>query len=58
MQHVSHIISKDDYEKALREGAESIITVAEQMGYGVYSAKVLEIGGKYWLTYWRGDSCD
>ena len=51
-------ISKEDYEKALREGADSIIGEAIHMGYGVYGAKVAEIEGEYWLSYRRGDSCD
>ena len=51
-------IPKEEYEKALREGADSIIGDAIHMGYGVYGAKVFETDGKYWLTYDRGDSCD
>lgn len=51
-------ISKADYDKALKNGAESIINNAIKWGYGVSMAKVTEIEGKYYLSYKRGDSCD
>ena len=58
MVQIAYPISKEDFDKASKEGAESIISAAEQMGYGVYRAKVYELNGKYWLTYDRGSSCD
>jgi predicted GH43/DUF377 family glycosyl hydrolase len=51
-------ISQEDYEKALKEGAESIINPGIVMGYGVYNARVKEIDGKYYLSYTRGGGCD
>lgn len=51
-------ISKEEYDKALKEGADSIISDAIHLGYGVYRSDVTEVGGKYWLTYDRGNSCD
>ncbi len=52
-------ISKDDYQKAIAEDAMAIITSPRLLyGYGVYSASVREIDGKYYLTYTRGSSCD
>lgn len=51
-------ISKEDYDKALEHGAESIVGDHIKMGYGLYSAKVDEFEGNYYLTYTRGDSCD
>lgn len=56
--NVSFEITKEDYDKALAEGAYSIINPAIVMGYGVYGAKVKEIEGKYYLSYSRGSSCD
>ena len=51
-------ISKEDYDKAMENGAESIISDAIKWGYGVSRAKVTEIEGKYYLSYNRGNSCD
>ena len=58
MVDVSFEIPKDDYDKALKEGAESIINPGIVMGYGVTHAKVTEVEGKYYLSYSRGESCD
>lgn len=27
-------------------------------GYGLYNCRVYEKDGKYWCSYWTGDSCD
>ena len=58
MVDVTYKITKEDYEKALAEGADSIISNSIHMGYGVYSSKVYEVDGDYYLSYRRGDSCD
>lgn len=58
MTTVTYIISKEKYEKALKDGADSIIGDAIHQGYGVYSAKVYKTDDNYYLTYERGDSCD
>lgn len=59
MIDVTYEISKEDYEKALRDGAGSLIkNPALWMGYGVYDPRVYESDGKYYLTYSRGTSCD
>ena len=51
-------ISKEDYEKALKDGAYSLIGDYIKMGYGAYNAKVFESDGNYFLSYDRGDSCN
>lgn len=52
-------ISKDDYQKAKAEDAMVLITSPRLLyGYGVYSASVKEVDGKYYLTYTRGNNCD
>ena len=58
MTTVTYIISKEKYEKALKDGADSIIGDAIHMGYGVYSSRVYKDDENYYLTYERGDSCD
>ena len=58
MKHFSFQISKEDYEKALKEGPYSIINDGIKMGYGIYGAEVTEVDGQYYLAYDRGDSCD
>lgn len=58
MTTITHIISKEKYEEAIENGADSIIGDAIHQGYGVYSAKVYMTDDNYYLTYERGDSCD
>ena len=58
MVDVSFEISKDDYDKAQKDGPYSIISEAVICGYGAYGAKVTEVEGKYYLSYSRGNSCD
>ena len=58
MTTVTYEIPKEDYDKALEKGADSIISDAIHMGYGVYGSSVKEVDGKYYLTYSRGNSCD
>ena len=55
---VNYEISKEDYEKALKEGPYSIIGEGIQMGYGAWGARVSQVDGKYYLSYTRGSSCD
>ena len=38
MVNVNYEISKEEYEKAKNEGAESLIGESTKLGYGVYSA--------------------
>lgn len=58
MKDVCYEISKEDYEKAQKEGAYSIIGEAILLGYGAYSAKVSQVDDKYYLSYKRGETCD
>ena len=58
MVDVMYEISKEQYEKTQKEGAESIIGYDVIMGYGCYGARTFEKGGKYYLSYSRGSSCD
>lgn len=58
MKRITIIISKEDYQKAIEHGADSIISDAIHRGYGVYSSKVYKTDDAYFLTYERGDSCD
>ena len=55
---VCYPIEKEDYDKAIRDGADSLISQDIHMGYGVYGASVTEVDGKYYLSYTRGSSCD
>ena len=58
-------ITKEQYERAMqhngyiaKEDESSIFTTAEIWGYGVYSTKVKEENGKYYVHYELGSSCD
>lgn len=59
MTDVTYEIDKEKYDKAIEEGAYSIINPDIIMGYGVYCAEVTATeDGKYYLHYERGSSCD
>lgn len=58
MRKITNIISQEEYEKAMKDGAKSIIGDSIHQGYGVYSAKVYKTDDNYYLTYERGDGCD
>lgn len=58
MVNVKREITKEEYEKAIKESPYSLIPENIIMGYGAYSASVSEVNGTYYLTYNRGDSCD
>ena len=58
MKYFSFRISKEDYERGLKDGAETLVNEGIRMGYGVYGAEVKEVDGEYWLSYRRGDSCN
>ena len=58
-------ISKDIYEKALNnrnyicsEDMNKVFNMAEICGYGIYGAQVYEEDGKYYVSYYRGSTCD
>ena len=59
-------ISKDIYDRATakggkyiaREDMSKLFTQAELCGYGIYCPTVYEKDGKYWCSYYMGDSCD
>ena len=60
MVSIKEEITKEEYEKALKEGASSLIDDYWFMSYGVYGSQVYqsETDGKYYLYWQRGDSCD
>ena len=47
MTTITHVISKEKYEEAIENGADSIIGDAIHQGYGVYSAKVYKTDDNY-----------
>ena len=58
-------ITKEQYERAMqhngyiaKEDESAIFTASEIWGYGVYSTKVKEENGKYYVYYELGSSCD
>lgn len=60
MVTVTNQISKEEYEKAQKDGAMSLITNPALLnGYGVYSAEVFKDSCENcFLTYRRGETCD
>ena len=58
-------IPKEIYNRAVEnrgfvteEDKESVWSVAQLYGYGVYSGHVYEENGKYYVPFSMGDSCD
>ena len=59
MVHIRREITKEQAEKVIHEKDWSdIFDVSEVCGYGVYGERVLELDGKYYVDYSRGESCD
>ena len=58
MVDVTYEITKEEFEKAQKEGADVLVGDDVKMGYGLYGARVKESEGKYYLSYSRGESCD
>ncbi|MBR2247977.1 MAG: hypothetical protein IJ880_13305 [Bacilli bacterium] len=61
MVEINMEITKEQYEeykdKPSKLGSQ-LISMEEFMGYGVYTQRLVEDGGKYFLRYDRGTSCD
>lgn len=58
-------ITREMYDRAMErhgylteEDKSKVFTVAELLGYGVYSAVVCHYGDRYVVRYQIGDSCD
>lgn len=65
MKRYTREITKEQYDRAMKnnkyiteEDKKTIFTESEIWGYGVYSPKVAEKDGKYYVNYESGDSCD
>ena len=58
MVRVRYEITKENYDLANETSPYRLIPSDVKMGYGVYTAWVEEVDGKYYLVYDRGSSCD
>lgn len=59
MVPIKREITKEQAEKVIHEKDWSdIFDVAEVCGYGVYGERVREEDGKYFVEFYRGESCD
>lgn len=59
MKKVIREITKDQYDKAINEhDTTGIFTFQELQGYGVYNRSIYELEGKYYVSFYLGDSCD
>ena len=59
MVPIKREITKEQAEKALHENDWSnIFSQSEVCGYGVYGERVREEDGKYFVEFYRGESCD
>ena len=58
-------ITKEIYERALQnrryitdEDRKEVWDISDLCGYGIYGDQVYEEDGKYFVRYWRGNTCD
>ncbi len=58
MKEVKWDITKEEFEKAKKEGAYSLIPDDIKNGYGAYRARVTEEDGAFYLEFEMGSSCD
>ena len=59
MVPIKREITKEQAEKVIHENDWSnIFSQSEVCGYGVYGERVREEDGKYYVEFYRGDSCD
>lgn len=59
MVPIKREITKEQAEKVIYENDWSnIFSQSEVCGYGVYGERVREEDGKYFVEFYRGESCD
>ena len=58
MKHITTEITKEEYDKAQKEGSDSLVPEYVVCGYGLYGSRVYEEDGKFYLKWEQGDSCD
>jgi len=59
MVPIKREITKEQAEKVIHENDWSnIFSQSEVCGYGVYGERVREEDGKYFVEFYRGESCD
>ena len=59
MVPIKREITKGQAEKVIHENDWSnIFSQSEVCGYGVYGERVREEDGKYFVEFYRGESCD
>lgn len=58
-------INKDVYDRAMTHNGyidnndmDKLFSISQLCGNGVYSPKAYEKDGKYFCSFWLGDSCD
>lgn len=58
MKDVTWELTKENYEKAKKDGIESILPDHITQGYGYYGGSLKEEDGKYILNFRMGETCD
>jgi hypothetical protein len=58
MINVKHEITKEEFDKAKEKGAGVLVPEYVHYGYGLYGCRVWEEGGKYYLEWRQGESCE
>ena len=59
MRRVKRELTPEQYRNVTeKHDATGIFTAQEVMGYGVYCERYFQEGGKYFVEYSVGDSCD
>lgn len=58
MKEYKRKITREQYLKAQNGDFDGIFSQAETCGYGVYSVRLREENGEYYVLFEMGDSCD
>ena len=65
MSQYTKEINKDIYDRAKANGdyiksedMDKVFSISQLCGYGVYTPKVFEKDGKYYVSFYLGSSCD
>ena len=65
MTTMTREINREQYERAINnhrilteEDRDSVFSISERFGYGVYGGTVFEEHGKYYVLYSLGSTCD
>ena len=62
---MKRVITKEQFDRAMtnhgyltQDDKETVFSMSERCGYGVYDSSVIQDGDKYYVRFQMGSSCD